>query len=127
MSNLIPNPDVTMSREIRYKCVRSFLEFIILGLIKKKPISGYDVITYIYDRFQILLSPGTVYPTLSALEEQGYITSFNEARKRLYTLTKKGESVINQMAIEYLRCYVQLDTLCRLLLGSNLTDTTLMV
>ena len=127
MSNLIPNPDVTVSREIRYKCVRSFLEFIILGLIKKKPISGYDVITYIYDRFQILLSPGTVYPTLSALEEQGYITSFNEARKRLYTLTKKGESVINQMAIEYLRCYVQLDTLCRLLLGSNLTDTTLMV
>ena len=127
MSNLIPNPDVTMSREIRYKCVRSFLEFIILGLIKKKPISGYDIITYIYDRFQILLSPGTVYPTLSALEEQGYITSFNEARKRLYTLTKKGESVINQMAIEYLRCYVQLDTLCRLLLGSNLTDTTLMV
>jgi len=127
VSNLIPNPDVTVSREIRYKCVRSFLEFIILGLIKKKPISGYDVITYIYDRFQILLSPGTVYPTLSALEEQGYITSFNEARKRLYTLTKKGESVINQMAIEYLRCYVQLDTLCRLLLGSNLTDTTLMV
>ena len=107
--------------------MRSFLDFIILGLIKKKPISGYDVITYIYDSFQILLSPGTVYPTLSTLEEQGYITSFNEARRRLYTLTKKGESIINQMAVEYLKCYVQLDTLSRLLLGSNLTDTTLMV
>jgi len=124
---LIPNVDINISREIRYRCVRSFLDFIILGLIKKKPISGYDVITYIYDRFQILLSPGTVYPTLSTLEEQGYITSFNEARKRLYALTKKGESIINQMAIEYLKCYVQLDTLSRLLLGSNLTDTTLMV
>jgi DNA-binding PadR family transcriptional regulator len=121
------NLDINVSREIRYRCVRSFLDFIILGLIKKKPISGYDIITYIYDRFQILLSPGTVYPTLSALEEQGYITSFTEARKRLYALTNKGESVLNQMAIEYLKCYVQLDTLCRLLLGSNFTDTNLMV
>jgi len=103
------------------------LGFIIQGLIKKKPISGYDVITYVYDRFQILLSPGTVTPTLNTLEEEGYITSFNEARKRLYTLTKNGENVINQMATAYLRCYVQLDTLSRLLLGSNLTDTTLMV
>ncbi len=124
---MVQNLDTNMSREIRYRCVRSFLDFIILGLIKKKPISGYDVITYIYDRFQILLSPGTVYPTLSILEEQGYITSFTEARKRLYTLTKKGENILTQMAIEYLKCYVQLDTLSRLLLGSNLTDTTLMV
>jgi len=124
---MVQNLDTNMSREIRYRCVRSFLDFIILGLIKKKPISGYDVITYIYDRFQILLSPGTVYPTLSILEEQGYITSFTEARKRLYTLTKKGENILTQMAIEYLKCYVQLDTLSRLLLGSKLTDTTLMV
>jgi len=124
---LVPDLNINVSREIRYRCVRSFLDFIILGLIKMKPISGYDVITYIYDRFQILLSPGTVYPTLSILEEQGYITSFTEARKRLYTLTKKGESILTQMAIEYLKCYVQLDTLSRLLLGSNLTDTTLMV
>ncbi len=124
---MVPDLNINVSREIRYRCVRSFLDFIILGLIKMKPISGYDVITYIYDRFQILLSPGTVYPTLSILEEQGYITSFTEARKRLYTLTKKGESILTQMAIEYLKCYVQLDTLSRLLLGSNLTDTTLMV
>mgnify|MGYP000175393020 CR=1 FL=1 len=124
---MVPDLNINVSREIRYRCVRSFLDFIILGLIKMKPISGYDVITYIYDRFQILLSPGTVYPTLSILEAQGYITSFTEARKRLYTLTKKGESILTQMAIEYLKCYVQLDTLSRLLLGSNLTDTTLMV
>ncbi|MEM3387596.1 MAG: PadR family transcriptional regulator [Nitrososphaerales archaeon] len=123
MQNLIIN----VSREIRYKCVRSFLDFIILGLIRKKPISGYDVITYIYDRFQILLSPGTVYPTLNTLEEQGLVSSFADSRKKLYTLTKKGENVINQMAIEYLKCYVQLDTLSRLLLGSKLTDSSQLI
>lgn len=113
--------EVALSREVRYRCVRSFLDFIILGLIRRKPTTGYEIMTYIYDRFQILLSPGTVYPTLNTLEAQGLITSITESRKRIYTLTKKGEDFINYIGVEYLKCYIQLDTLFRLLLGSDLT------
>src|SRR6202040_3726332 len=37
-------------------------------------------------------SPGIVYPTLTYLEEVGYVTSQSEGAKRLYTITQEGRA-----------------------------------
>jgi len=39
-------------------------------------------------------SPGTVYPTLTYLEEAGYVTVAAEGSKRLYTITDEGRAYL---------------------------------
>ncbi|MGB6550894.1 MAG: PadR family transcriptional regulator, partial [Xanthobacteraceae bacterium] len=37
-------------------------------------------------------SPGIVYPTLTYLEEAGYVTAASEGSKKLYTITAEGRA-----------------------------------
>jgi DNA-binding PadR family transcriptional regulator len=39
-------------------------------------------------------SPGIVYPTLTFLEESGYLTAESEGAKKLYKITGEGESYL---------------------------------
>jgi len=57
--------------------------------------SGYDVIAFVSRKFSILMSTGTVYSTLYLLEREGLIRGKWTQRKRMYTITKKGEKTIN--------------------------------
>lgn len=47
------------------------------------------------------LSPGTLYPTLHSLEEQGYLSSEKRVvdgrRRKYYTLTAKGRALLDEM------------------------------
>ncbi|MFZ0966597.1 MAG: PadR family transcriptional regulator, partial [Candidatus Bathyarchaeia archaeon] len=52
--------------------------------------SGYDIISYIHKRFDMLISSGTVYSCLYHLERDGLIKGELVQRKRVYTLTEKG-------------------------------------
>jgi len=56
--------------------------------------SGYDVISYIHNKFRLLVSSGTVYSLLYSLERQGLIQGIWNERKRVYTLTDKGRKTI---------------------------------
>ncbi|NLE45043.1 MAG: helix-turn-helix transcriptional regulator [Chloroflexi bacterium] len=46
------------------------------------------------------LSPGTLYPTLHGLEEQGYLTSHREViegrQRRYYVITPTGEAALSE-------------------------------
>ncbi len=39
-------------------------------------------------------SPGIVYPTLTYLEEAGYVTASTEGSKKLYTITDEGRAYL---------------------------------
>ncbi len=71
------------------------LRFVLLQLIADKPSHGYELIKSIEDRLggAYSPSPGTVYPTLTLMEELGYL-SVEEAdaggRKR-YRITDAGQ------------------------------------
>src|SRR6185312_6149226 len=39
-------------------------------------------------------SPGIVYPTLTYLEEAGYVTAQTDGAKRLYTITDEGRAYL---------------------------------
>ncbi len=67
---------------------------LVLAELRNGPLSGYDVITLIHDKFRVLVSSGTVYSLLYALERDGLVTGAWNQRKRVYILTQKGEENI---------------------------------
>ena len=66
------------------------LKFVILRLLDEKPRHGYEIIKEIEDRFGGMYSPspGTVYPTLTMLEDLGYARARpEESGKKIYEIT----------------------------------------
>ncbi|MET7972569.1 PadR family transcriptional regulator [Streptomyces mirabilis] len=64
----------------------------ILALLKDRPMHGYEMIQEIAERSGGAWkpSPGSVYPTLQLLEDEGLITSAAEGGKKLFSLTDEG-------------------------------------
>ena len=70
------------------------LRFVILKLIADSPRHGYEIIKAIEDAVggAYSPSPGVIYPTLTLLEELGYVTvEAAEGGKKLYRITPAGE------------------------------------
>ncbi len=75
------------------------LRFLILHLISEKPRHGYEVIKAIEEIAggAYSPSPGVVYPTLTMLEELGYVSvAAADGGKKLYSVTPEGTAVIAQ-------------------------------
>ncbi|MER5741615.1 PadR family transcriptional regulator [Streptomyces sp. NPDC002262] len=64
----------------------------ILALLKDRPMHGYEMIQEIGERSGGAWkpSPGSVYPTLQMLEDEGLIVSASEGGKKLFSLTDAG-------------------------------------
>jgi DNA-binding PadR family transcriptional regulator len=73
---------------------------VILDLLFERPRHGYDIIRALEERFNGLYSPspGTVYPTLQLLEDQGYVTSIQQDGKKVYTVTDAGRAFLAERA-----------------------------
>jgi len=82
--------------EMRERMVKSFLDTIVLTKLREQdsPMSGYDVITFINKKFRMLVSSGNIYYLLYSMERDGLIKGSWSKRKRVYTLTEKGEKKI---------------------------------
>lgn len=76
--------------DIRDHLVKSFLDIIVLSMLKQNASHGYALIADIHKRFDVLLSPGTLYPLLYSLEKQGLISIEQEGRRKNYLLTERG-------------------------------------
>ncbi|MGQ9367886.1 PadR family transcriptional regulator [Azospirillum sp. ST 5-10] len=69
------------------------LRLVLLALIAEQPRHGYELIKEIEQRFggAYAPSPGSVYPTLTLLEELGYVrATVSEGAKRLFEITEEG-------------------------------------
>ncbi len=74
------------------------LRLVILHLIAEKPRHGYEIIKAIEDRVggAYSPSPGTVYPTLTLLEELGHVTVMpTDGTKKLHSITPEGQSFLD--------------------------------
>ena len=74
------------------------LRLVILQLIAEKPRYGYEIIKAIEEQAAgaYTPSPGVVYPTLTLLEELGYVTvSAGEAGRKLHEITPEGTAFLN--------------------------------
>jgi DNA-binding PadR family transcriptional regulator len=77
---------------------RGDLKYVILDLLKEQPRHGYDVIQALEERFRGFYSPspGSVYPTLQLLEDQGYVTGDQREGKKVYTITDEGRRFLEE-------------------------------
>jgi len=76
------------------RIIKNFLDVLVLAELRNGPMSGYDVIAFIHNKFRLLVSSGTVYSLLYSLERDGLINGSWSQRKRVYKLTDKGEETI---------------------------------
>ena len=81
-------------KKMHERIIKNFMDIIILAELKNGPLSGYDVISFIHNKFHLLVSSGTVYSLLYSLERNGLIEGTWNERKRVYKLTEKGERTI---------------------------------
>ncbi|MEM3627423.1 MAG: PadR family transcriptional regulator [Candidatus Bathyarchaeia archaeon] len=76
------------------RIIKNFMDIIILAELKNGSMSGYDVISFIHNKFNILVSSGTIYSLLYSLERNGMIEGTWNERKRVYKLSEKGRKTI---------------------------------
>jgi DNA-binding PadR family transcriptional regulator len=74
------------------------MKYVILRLLREKPRHGYEVIKELEERIGgwYSPSPGTVYPTLQLLEDQGFVRVVETEGKKTYHITPEGEAFLEQ-------------------------------
>ncbi|MEU4543711.1 PadR family transcriptional regulator [Nonomuraea dietziae] len=73
------------------------LRLYLLKLLEESPRHGYEVIRLLQDRFLGVYSPspGTIYPRLARLEEEGLVTHEVVDGKKVFSITDKGRDELN--------------------------------
>jgi DNA-binding PadR family transcriptional regulator len=74
----------------------------ILGVLADRSMNGYQVIQEIAERSHGMWkpSPGSIYPTLQQLEDEGLVRAQEDAGRRAYSLTEDGERYVREHAEE---------------------------
>lgn len=103
--------DVTIDR-----LVREYLDIVILALVAGKPMCGTDIMDIVHRNFNVLLSPGTIYPLLHRLKKEGLLECDCNIKKKLYKPAKGSEGHIRDildghlLANEFLNGFVKSNT-----------------
>ncbi len=82
------------------KIVKDNLETIVLALLQRKTMCGTEIIGTIHLEFNVLLSPGTIYPLLQSLKDKGLLTSDKDGKAKRYAPAKGAESEIENIIEE---------------------------
>ncbi|MEO6792939.1 MAG: PadR family transcriptional regulator [Mycobacterium sp.] len=83
-----------------YRGRRGDVRIAILALLAERPMHGYEIIKQIAERSAGLWrpSPGSVYPTLQMLVDEGLISANeSDGKKRLFELTEDGRAVADEV------------------------------
>ncbi len=75
---------------------RGDIKFLILAVLADGPRHGYDIIAALEEKSNGRYRPsaGSVYPTLTMLEEGGFITGEQADGKRVFTITDAGRALL---------------------------------
>jgi DNA-binding PadR family transcriptional regulator len=74
------------------------MKYVILKLLRDKPMHGYEVMKALEEHTHGCYkpSPGTVYPTLQWLEDEGYVRSEEQEGKKVYHITDQGIAFLDE-------------------------------
>jgi len=83
---------------------KGVLELFVLAMLKRNDQYGYDISDHISK--QISISPGTVYPILRKLKDEGIVTTYLSEQssgpaRKYYQLTKKGHDKYESLSKEW--------------------------
>ena len=73
------------------------MKYVILKLLRDKPRHGYEVMKELEERMHGCYSPspGTVYPTLQWLEDEGLVVGRDVEGKKVYEITDTGRKFLD--------------------------------
>ena len=74
------------------------MKYVILKLLRDKPRHGYEVMKELEERMHGCYSPspGTVYPTLQWLEDEGLVVARDVDGKKVYEITDTGRTFLDE-------------------------------
>jgi len=75
--------------------VKKSLEPVVLSLLDK-PISGYDIVHEIHNRYKVLIPQARIYTLLHELLDNGYLEIKISGKSKLYCPTEKGKKHISR-------------------------------
>jgi DNA-binding PadR family transcriptional regulator len=84
------------------KARRGDVRAAILAVLSEQPMNGYQIIQEIANRSGGVWkpSPGSIYPTLQQLEDEGLVRVESDGGRRVYTLTDEGRNYVGEHADE---------------------------
>jgi len=74
------------------------MKYVILKLLRDKPRHGYEVMKELEERMHgcYTPSPGTIYPTLQWLEDEGLVVARDAEGKKVYEITDTGRAFLEE-------------------------------
>ena len=87
-----------LTDQIKRRFSKSFLDILLLQLIKAGPTWGYEIIKKTEMQYQVKLRHGALYPMLKELESRGLVKSRRELQKgrarKVYEMTSSGNQLL---------------------------------
>ena len=80
----------------RHKASRGDVRAAVVALIAEQPMHGYQIMQEMKERSRGAWqpSPGSIYPTLQQLADEGLVTSSDDGGRKVFTLTEAGQAVV---------------------------------
>ena len=93
------NPMAAWASAFAQRARRGDIRAAILRLLSEQPMHGYQVIQEISERSGGAWSPspGSVYPALQLLADEGLVASEDSAGKKVFSLTEAGRAAVEAM------------------------------
>ncbi len=120
---ILTNEDVTMLSSpalsdlqaaddgILERFVKNYLDMLVLTLVMKKPMCGTEIMKTIHRNFNVLVSPGTIYPLLHQLEDEGLLRCEYGMKKKVYRHVSSRRDQILDMISDHLQINSVLGTM----------------
>ena len=100
------------------------MKYVILTIVRKRPMHGYEVMKALEDQTggYYKPSPGTVYPTLQWLEDEGYVTAETREGKKVYSITAEGEAFLDDNRSDVDDIFERLEQMLDYFVGGAMPD-----
>jgi len=87
------------------KMVKDNLENIILAILQKETKCGTDIIGTIHLKFNVLLSPGTIYPLLHSLKQKGLLSVKKSGKEIVYGPVEEAKPRIRNLVNSHIQAH----------------------
>ncbi len=105
---------------------RGDLKYMILELLRDRPMHGYEVMRALEETSHgaYKASPGSVYPTLQSLEDDGYVASEEKDGRKVYTITDGGREFLASNRDRVEQILHRIGDFAKHFSGAPMTDVT---
>lgn len=87
------------------KIVKDNLENVILSTLQKKTMCGTEIIGTIHLKFNVLLSPGTIYPLLHSLKQKGLLSITKSGKEIVYGPVEDAKPRIRNLVQDHIQAH----------------------